>query len=139
MRGGSGGGAASPGPSRYARAVKQTPNSVRRAFRAASAAGAVGLLVTLPLLASPAGAVPEGWSDPDEVDPLYAIVVLGGIPLALFVLIAFLVYVPSLVRGGRQLSTGADDEWFGGPRKSREELADPDGEGSKAGGASARW
>lgn len=98
------------------------------------------MLVTLPLLlAGPAGAVPERWSDPEEVDTLYALGVLVGIPLALFVLIAFLVYVPSLVRSGRQLSTGADDEWFGGPRKTKDELADPDGEGSKAGGASARW
>lgn len=125
--------------SRYDRAVKQTSTPVRRASRAASAAAAVGMLVTLPLLAGPAGAVPERWSDPEEVDTLYALGVLVGIPLALFVLIAFLVYVPSLVRGGRQLSTGVDDEWFGGPRKTKDELADPDGEGSKAGGASASW
>ena len=126
--------------SRYDHAVKQTPNpAVRRASRAASAAAAVGLLATLPLLAGPAGAVPENWSNPDDVDTLYALGVLVGLPLALFVGIAFLVYVPSLVRGGRQLSSGVDDEWFGGPRKTRDELADPDGDESKAGGASARW
>lgn len=120
--------------------MKHTPSpAVRRASRAASAAAAAGLLVTLPLLAGPAGAVPERWSNPDDVDPLYALGVLVGIPVALFVAIAFLVYVPSLVRGGRQLSGGVDDEWFGGPRKTRDELADPDGADSKAGGASARW
>lgn len=116
------------------------PNpAVRRASRAASAAAAAGLLLALPLLAGPAAAVPERWSDPEDVDTLYALGVLVGLPVALFVVITFLVFVPSLVRGGKELSSGMDDEWFGGPRKSRDELADPDGEGSKAGGARADW
>ena len=41
------------------------------------------------LVAAPARAdVPEGWSDPEPVDTLHALLVLVGIPLLLFVLIA---------------------------------------------------
>lgn len=98
---------------------------------------ATGLLAALSLSASPAGAVPENWSDPAPVDPLEALAVYVGLPLGLFLVITFLVMVPSLVRGGRD--QGPDHEWFGGPRKSLAELADPDTEESKAGGASARW
>lgn len=91
--------------------------------------------------AGPAGAeVPEGWSDPDEVSVLHAVLVLGGIPLLLFVVISMLVYIPSLVRGERG-GPGAtrENQWFGGPRQGTAELAAPDTEESKAGGASGRW
>ena len=99
--------------------------------------------VVLPLAAAaPASAdVPEGWSDPDSVSVLHALLVLGGVPLALFVLIALAVYVPAMARGER-LAPGApavENQWLGGPRKSAGELAGPDSEDSKAGGASARW
>lgn len=113
-----------------------TPNlAVRRASRAA----ALGLFAATLALAGPAGAVPEGWSDPQEVDPLFALGLLVGAPLGLFLLITFLVYVPSLVRGAKEMAEGPDHEWFGGPRKAMDELAGPDTEESKAGGASARW
>lgn len=93
-------------------------------------------------VAGPAGAdVPEGWSHPAAVSPLHAVLILAGIPLLLFVLIALAVYVPALVRGER-VKPGApavEDQWFGGPRKGTAELAAPDTEESKAGGASGRW
>jgi hypothetical protein len=93
-------------------------------------------------LAGPASAdVPEGWSNPPSVSTLHAVLVLGGIPLLLFLLIALAVYVPALVRGER-VKPGAptvEDQWFGGPRKGTSELAGPDTEESKAGGASGRW
>jgi hypothetical protein len=43
--------------------------------------------------------VPLGWSDPDDVAPLEFLLILAGLPLLLFVAIALMVYVPSLVRG----------------------------------------
>ena len=45
--------------------------------------------------------VPVGWSDPKDVNMVHALLVLGGIPLLLFLVITVAVYVPSLVRGDR--------------------------------------
>ncbi len=94
------------------------------------------------MLAGPASAdVPELWETPDEVDNLYAILLLGGVPLLLFVLIGFLVYAPSIIRGER-IAPGqpvTENQWLGGPSKSAGELAGPDTEDSQAGGASGRW
>ena len=93
-------------------------------------------------LASPAGAdVPEFWPNHGDVDALEALLVLVGIPLALGLLIAFLVYAPSIIRGERIAPGPAhvEDQWLGGPRKSAGELAAPDTEDSQAGGASGRW
>ena len=54
------------------------------------------------LVAGPASAkVPEGWSDPPPIPVLEALLILGGIPLLLFLLIAAAVYVPAMVRGER--------------------------------------
>jgi hypothetical protein len=92
--------------------------------------------------AGPASAeVPEGWSDPDAVSVLQAILVLVGIPLLLFLVISVLVYLPAMVRGERVAPGGAtrENQWFGGPRKGTAELAAADTEESKAGGASGRW
>ena len=52
-----------------------------------------------------------------------------------------LVYLPAMVRGERVAPGGAarENQWFGGPRKGTAELAAPDTEESKAGGASGRW
>ena len=85
--------------------------------------------------------MPEGWSDPDAVDPWHAVLVLVGIPLALFVLITLAVVIPGLLRGERFTPGGqaTEDQWFGGPRQGTAELPAPDTEESKAGGASARW
>ena len=94
------------------------------------------------VMAAPASAdVPEFWETPDEIDNLGAILLLGGLPLLLFVVITFLVYAPSIVRGER-IAPGqpvTENQWLGGPRKSAGELAAPDGEDSQAGGASGRW
>lgn len=80
--------------------------------------------------------VPEGWSDPAAVDALRALLVYVGYPALLFAAITLLVLLPRLAKGA---ASGPDHEWFGGPRKSGDELAGPDGDDSKAGGASARW
>jgi hypothetical protein len=94
------------------------------------------------LVAGPAAAdVPEGWSEPEPVSVLEALLILGGIPLGLFVLILLAVYLPALARGERVAAgqPAMDNQWIGGPRKSTGELAAPDTEDSDAGGASARW
>jgi len=102
------------------------------------AAGAATL--TLTALASPVGAqVPENWSDPKPVSFLHALLVLGGIPLALFVLIALLVSLPGWISGASTALAAPENEWFGGPRTGTAELADPDAEDSNAGGASVSW
>ena len=94
-------------------------------------------------VAGPASAdVPEGWSDPAPVSALHALLLLGGVPLLLFLAIALAVYLPSMVRGESVTPGGTafgDDQWLGGPRPGRAELAAPDTDDSQAGGASARW
>lgn len=117
-----------------------TISFLRRAATALTVVLLAGLASAAP--AAPAAAdVPEGWSDPDRVGTVEALLLLGAIPLGLFVLITLLVYVPALARGER-VSAGAptvENQWIGGPRKSTAELAGPDNEESQAGGASARW
>ena len=90
--------------------------------------------------------VPVGWSEPEDVDMLQALLLLGGIPLLLFVGITLAVYIPSLVRG-EPITPGApavENHWLGGPRTSAGELTGP-GSGATghhdpgAGGASGRW
>ncbi len=109
---------------------------------AAAVVVATATLVALAGLAGPAAAdVPEGWSDPEPVSVLPALLLLAGVPIALFVIIAVLVLLPGIRRGER-LTPGAashEDQWFGGPRSGTAELAAPDTDTSQAGGASARW
>lgn len=85
--------------------------------------------------------VPVGWSDPKDVNMVHAVLLLGGIPLLLFLLITVAVYVPSLVRGER-IAPGqpqVENQWLGGPRTGTAELKGPDSEDADAGGASGRW
>lgn len=116
----------------------------RRGLAALLALGATVLTtLTLALLtAAPAAAeVPNGWSDPDPVDPLHVLLVGVGAPLLLAVIITVLVYGPALARGERVAphAPEVENQWLGGPRKSAGELAGPDGDDSQAGGASGRW
>jgi hypothetical protein len=76
---------------------------------------------------------------------VHAILLLGGVPLALFVLITLAVYVPSLVRGER-ITPGQppmENQWLGGPRTPAGELSGPESADHPvdpdAGGASGRW
>lgn len=110
---------------------------VRRAALVVSTSAVVGIAS----MAGPASAdVPEGFSNPPAVSALNAVLLLVGVPVALFLLITLLVYLPSMVRGDRRRSAAsADSQWFGGPRKGTAELPAPDNEESKAGGASGRW
>jgi hypothetical protein len=123
-------------PARSSRSTR-----VRRTGRAtALAAGAV-----LSLLAAPAHAdVPEGWGGQTEhssLDVLGALGLFVGAPLLLFALIALAVYLPAMVRGEKLLPdhSAGEAQWIGGPRQGVAELPAPDGDDSRAGGASGRW
>jgi hypothetical protein len=123
-------------PSRSSRSTR-----VRRTGRvSALAAGAV-----LALLAAPAHAdVPEGWggqTEHQQLDSLHALALFLGAPLLLLSLIALAVYLPAMVRGEKLLPdhSAGEPQWIGGPRQGVAELPAPDGEDSRAGGASGRW
>jgi hypothetical protein len=94
-------------------------------------------------LALPAGAdVPENWSDPEKVDPLHALLLLGGIPLALFILIGLAVYLPSVMRGEGIAPSQAEDHWFGGSHKTAGELQSAQAakkSDDESGGGSGSW
>lgn len=90
-------------------------------------------LLLLPL------AVPEDWASLHDVDTVRALLVFVGYPVLLFAVITLFALIPTLVKGAKGGSSTPENEWFGGPRKGTDELAGPDGEDSKAGGAGARW
>jgi hypothetical protein len=97
------------------------------------------------MLADSASAVPEGWSEPEPVPVLEALLILAGIPLLLIAVISAAVYVPAMVRGERVAphAPEIEEQWFGGPRSGTRELEASGGrEGSAAGetgGAGGRW
>ena len=120
--------------------------------RAAVVGGATAAFVVgSAALAHPASAeVPQGWPETPEIETLYIIGVLVGVPVLLFVLITLAVYVPGLVRGERVApgATGPEDQWLGGRRNAGEIAYTPASSGSAGataetegagGGASARW
>lgn len=120
--------------------ITPAPSATARfAARASLPLVALGLA----LLAAPAHAdVAEGWSNPDDVNALHALLLLAGVPLLLFVLIALAVYVPALVRGEDVSPTsggGVENQWLGGPRPGAKELAAGDTEPSETGGARGSW
>jgi hypothetical protein len=87
--------------------------------------------------------VPLGWGNDQntDVNMVHALLILGGIPLLLFIAIAVAVYIPSLVRGER-IAPGqppVENQWLGGPRTGTAELKGPESEDADAGGASGRW
>src|SRR5829696_3220044 len=77
------------------------------------------------------------------LDLLHALGLYLGFPLLLLVLITLAVYLPALVRGEQLLPHHSGDQgqqgqgqWIGGPRQGVAELPAPDGDDSRAGGAS---
>src|SRR3954447_22388763 len=79
--------------------------------------------------------VPQGWDDPPEVNTLTAVLLLGGLPLLLFIAITVSVYLPSLIRGDR-ITPGqppVEDQWLGGPRTGTAELKGREAEDADAG------
>lgn len=99
-------------------------------------------MATIIATAAPAAAdTPEGWPEEPSIDVVEMLLILGGIPLLVVLAVVALIYGPPLARGesvrpgGEQL----ESQWLGGPRRSAGELAAPDTEDSKAGGAGGRW
>jgi hypothetical protein len=96
------------------------------------------------VLAGPASAVPEGWSEPAPVPVLEALLILAGIPLLLILVITAAVYLPAMTRGERVAphAPEIENQWFGGPRSGTRELEANDREEAAAGdtgGAGGRW
>jgi len=104
------------------------------------------------LVTSTAGAAladtPETWENTPHVSALHVILVLVAIPVALFVLITLLVYLPSMSKGEKYKPGEAwrgESEWFGGPSggleaaDKSERPAVTEGQGPSRGGTSGRW
>lgn len=100
------------------------------------------LALGLALLAAPAHAdAAEGWGDAADVDALHALLLLGGVPVLLFVLIGLAVYIPAVVRGEdvSPIGGGVENQWIGGPRQGAKELPAGESEPSETGGARGSW
>lgn len=116
----------------------------RAAARTTALTTGLGAALVLGLaLAGPAAAeVPaQGWPENPPVDVLHALLLIGGVSLAVILVVTVLTVGPALARGERisPSAPAVENQWIGGPRKAAGELAGPDGEGSEAGGAGARW
>jgi hypothetical protein len=91
------------------------------------------------------------WPPPPPMSTLHALLLFGGVPLAISVGIALLVLAPSLARGPRYRPAetwDADAEIFGerphvrpgeSAAEARQVTAGAPGDESDSGGASARW
>lgn len=119
-----------------------------------------GLLASATMAASPAFAElnRDDGDDPGEsISRLKTVLVLGGIPIGLFLLIALLVSLPSIMKGPRYRPgkgwQGAP-EWYGAPGPDKREveagsgsapaltgtvLSGDEAEAADGGGTSARW
>jgi len=121
-----------------------TSTAVRRLIAVCSLVGVSALLVVAGAGSASADTPeprPGSWEPKPEIDTLEAWLYLGGIPLLVFVVITLLYVAPALARG-EDLSLDAlepENQWLGGPRKAAGELAAPDSEDSKAGGAGGSW
>lgn len=117
--------------------------ALRRAAAVVARPGAVLLGLFLGFLATPAAATaPEAWADPDNGSVLENLLILVGIPTAVILLVALLVYLPSMVRGQSSepaLAFQDRSEWFGGPRKGVEATTSASGSDQDKGGVGGRW
>jgi hypothetical protein len=122
--------------------TKTLPHSLASSLVRPLAVITVAVALPLTYAAAASADVPEGWSDPDDVSFLNALLVLGGIPVLCIVLLALAVYLPSIVRGESMGPAGAraDDAWFGGRRDAERALESrkPDA-GDDTGGSSGSW
>lgn len=117
-----------------------TSTVVRRLLLAAAPLGIATAAVLL--TAGPASAdTPEGWPEEESVDIVEVLLLFGGIPVLVFLVILAFVLGPPLARGEsiRPGGTPLESQWLGGPRKAAGELAAPDSDESKAGGAGGSW
>ncbi|MGI9155897.1 MAG: hypothetical protein ACR2FG_04580 [Marmoricola sp.] len=90
---------------------------------------------------------PSTWEDSPHVSGADFLLVLFLIPAAVALVIALLVALPSLVKGGSSYHAGqpwlGESEWFGGPRGGLEDAEGADQQalepGADRGGAGARY
>lgn len=84
---------------------------------------------------------PATWPQEEPVELWHALLLIGGIPVLVFLVFAAITLGPSLARGESLAPSTEEqeDQWLGGPRKAAGELAAPDTEGSQAGGAGGSW
>jgi hypothetical protein len=95
--------------------------------------------------ATPALAINEKGDPGGGLTWVQTVLIYVGIPVAAFLLITFLVFLPSIVRGpryrpGRPWTAGS--VWFGGPEEAlgpHDEVSDLPATTTEGGGASARW
>jgi hypothetical protein len=120
----------------------------RRVLRAA----AVSFGLVLGSIAAPAfAAPPDGgpWEPQDNGPLLETLLFLLGVPVLVFVVLAVLVYLPSMIhRQSAEPALAFRDraEWFGGPRRGVDSTqsagstsATSATTGEETGGASGRW
>ena len=120
--------------------IDDEPTIVRGLARVAvTAAGLVLGSLAAPAFAAP----PTTWNDPPNEGFLHYLLILGGIPLAVILVITLLCYLPSMIKGQSGEGAAAFDdnpEWFGGPRRGVDAAEDTaPADRAKQGGASARW
>lgn len=102
-------------------------------------------VATLVAAAGPALAIGEIGDPGGRLTWVQTVLVYVGIPVAAFAVIAFLVYLPSMVRGpryrpGRPWTAGS--VWFGGPEDAAsavDSVTTLPPATVEGGGASARW
>lgn len=111
----------------------QTP--LRYAVRVTAVSVPLVLVLGAPATAS--ATAPVGWDGAPPVSLLEALLLFGGVPLGLFLLITFLTVAPGLARGDRSggVDRWATPQWFNGPRagESVEGTAGPRALGGSAG------
>jgi hypothetical protein len=112
--------------------------------------------VTLGASGSAMADAPDSWQTPTHVSATYTLLVLGAIPLGLFLLITLLVYLPSMRHrssDGQGEGWRGEAAWFGGPRGGLEAAdrnappavtsgrtpAGDQGTQDQPGGTSGRW
>lgn len=117
--------------------------SSRLRSRALLASAGLGVLVGLPLAASPAyAAAPVGWPEADPISLMSVLVIFVFAPVGLALLIMVFALAPSLARGeGLGGSPEESEEWFGGRRDAEGALEAADDAAPKeiTGGASGRF
>lgn len=115
---------------------RPTPRLVART--AVALAGVAGFLLAT---AAPALAIGERGDPGGRLSWVQTVLIFVGIPVAVALVITFLVYLPSMVRGpryrpGRPWTAGS--VWFGGPTDAAPGEVPPS-DITEGGGASARW
>ena len=115
---------------------RRTQRMVARA--ALAVAGLTGFVLAT---AAPALAIGERGDPGGRLTWVQTVLIFVGIPVAAALVITFLVYLPSMVRGpryrpGRPWTAGS--VWFGGPTDAAPAEVPPSAI-NEGGGASARW